>query len=632
MILEYFNAREATKIGVSLADNFASSKTLSGSASGQKKTAQPDALQEILARADREVRKLELNFYKKAKFANSFKWRLIENGIARETADAVTQALVLHLSQNGAASLQTDESDVAMPARSSSAQRKHLLIEGNKAFARGAYPEAAGFYRELLNHDPRNAEAANNLGAALLKLGHLNDAETYLRKAIEISPNFAEAHCNLGVVLRGKGETAESEIWLRQALKLKPNYVDARIHHGVSLLALGRLAEARARFGKVLKTEPRHADATFLMGQIARLEGRFEEAETRFKRALEINPKMPNVWAALALTRKMSSADSNWLKGALDIVNNGLSPIEEADVRFAIGKYCDDVGDFEQAFPNFKRANELLKTIADPYEPDARTSFVDDMIRIYTPAAISAVGGGVSASNKPIFVVGMPRSGTSLAEQIVASHPLASGAGEMGFINDKMLAPDSEMRQGLLGEAKMRTLAETYLRVLQERAGDSSRIVDKLPMNADYLGVIYSIFPNARIIYMQRDPIDSCLSCYFQHFSVAMNFTLDLKDLAHYFRQHQRLMAHWRAVLPAGSILDVPYAELVSDQEGSTRRILDFLGLEWDERCMDFHKTERHVVTASAWQVRQKIYKASVARWRNYEKFIGPLLDLKDPP
>jgi hypothetical protein len=173
-------------------------------------------------------------------------------------------------------------------------------------------------------------------------------------------------------------------------------------------------------------------------------------------------------------------------------------------------------------------------------------------------------------------------------------------------------------------------LAKEYLQVLEAKSGEALRVVDKAPVNSDYLGVIHSVFPNARFIYMQRDPIDTCLSCYFQKFVLSLNFTMDLSDLADYYRQHQRLMAHWHAVLPQGTILEVPYEELIADQAAWTRRILDFLDLEWDNRVLDFHNTQRAVVTASFWQVRQKIYKSSVRRWRNYEKFVGPLLDLKD--
>ena len=231
---------------------------------------------------------------------------------------------------------------------------------------------------------------------------------------------------------------------------------------------------------------------------------------------------------------------------------------------------------------------------------------------------------------KPVFVVGMMRSGTSLAEQIIASHPAAIGAGELQFWNDAVRVHEALIRRGELGEPIRKQLAEGYLRTLAGYSVDALRIVDKTPVNSDYLGVIHSVFPNARIIYMRRDPIDTCLSCYFQQFSPALPFTMDLRDLAHYYRQHWRLIEHWRAVLPPGAILDVPYAELVADQEGWSRKILDFVGLEWDERCLDFHKTKRPVVTASYWQVRQKIYNKSVERWRNYEKFINPLLDLRD--
>ena len=227
-----------------------------------------------------------------------------------------------------------------------------------------------------------------------------------------------------------------------------------------------------------------------------------------------------------------------------------------------------------------------------------------------------------------MFVVGMPRSGTSLAEQIIASHPAAHGAGELSFW-EMLVRTDRDARQGTLSEPARVKIAEKYLRLLESHSADALRIVDKAPVNSDYLGLIYSVFPKARVIYMRRDPVDTCLSCYFQQFLMGVTFTTDLSDLAHYYRGHQRLMAHWHAVLPPGFILEVPYEELVADQETWTRKMLDFIGLEWNDRCLNFHENTRQVVTASAWQVRQKIYKNSVARWRNYEKFIGPLKALR---
>jgi tetratricopeptide (TPR) repeat protein len=486
-------------------------------------------------------------------------------------------------------------------------------------------------YEELLTLNPRLAEALNNLGAALYKLGQYKKAEGLWRQAIAIKPDYAEAHGNLGVVLRWTGRIPEAEDWLRRALKLKPNYTDARYNLGVTLILRGRLRDAKAHFKKVLRVTPRHAEALFGMGQVAGIEGRFDEAGTLYERALEINPKMPIAWAAMAGIREMTSSDHAWLQGAEEIAASGIAPLEEADLRFAIGKYYDDVEDFERAFHSYRRANELQKNVAENYEREVRTRWVDDLIRVYTRQRCSQVEPGASASAKPVLVVGMMRSGTSLVEQIIASHPSADGAGEVGYWSNAVYRHETAIRQGALLDAPLRNkLAEDYLRALASHSVDALRIVDKTPVNSDYLGVIHEVFPNARIIYMRRDPIDTCLSCYFQQFLPALNFTMDLSDLAHYYREHRRLMAHWHAVLPPGTILDVPYAELVADQNGWTRKILDFLELEWNERCLDFHKTSRPVVTASFWQVRQSVYKDRVERWRNYRKFIRPLLDLND--
>jgi hypothetical protein len=269
-----------------------------------------------------------------------------------------------------------------------------------------------------------------------------------------------------------------------------------------------------------------------------------------------------------------------------------------------------------------------LKTAAEDYDRKERSQFIDESIRVYSRDAISTIGAGGSSSAKPVFVVGMPRSGTSLAEQIIASHPAAYGAGELDFWA-ALMTKDKGQAQRMLGEPARSKAAEEYLRILESFSGSASRVIDKAPVNSDFLGLIYSVFPDARVIYMQRDPIDTCLSCYFQQFLTGINFALDLSDLVHYYREHQRLMSHWRAVLPPGFILDVPYEELVSDQETWSRKIVDFIGLEWEPGVLEFHTNKRQVTSASAWQVRQRVYKSSVARWRNYEKFIGPLKTLQ---
>jgi tetratricopeptide (TPR) repeat protein len=390
------------------------------------------------------------------------------------------------------------------------------------------------------------------------------------------------------------------------------------------------LRDARSQFEKALKYQPRNADALFGLALLTMTEGSFDQTGAMLSRALQVNPGMPRALASQAGLRKMTPSDGAWLKNAEEVAASEIAPLDESELRFAIAKYYDDVEDFKRAFENYKRANELLKSVAEPYDREAHKGFVDGVIRAYTKEAVARVDSGSSNSTKPVFVVGMPRSGTTLAEQIIASHPSAKGAGELEFWANAVREHEALIQQGPPNESTRTKLAEAYLRVLDARSGDALRIVDKTTVNSNYLGVIHSVFPNARIIYMQRDPIDTCLSCYFQKFVLSLNFTMDLSDLADYYRQHRRLMAHWRAVLPPGTILDLPYEELVADQEGWTRKIMDFLGLEWNERVLNFHETKREVATASFWQVRQKIFKSSVQRWRNYEKFIGPLKQLKD--
>ena len=622
MIISWLNAREAAEIGAALADEFAPQANAAASR-GSPQSGGAGSMEQLLRRADSEVRPLHLNFYKKAKFANSFKWRLIENGVERETADGVTQSLVLHLSQNLTPAL--SQSSAEAPAgRPDRAKAQHLVRQGNKFFEQGAHAEAAALYEEAVELDSSFAEALNNLGSSLSHLGRYEEAEHCYRESIAINPNFSDPHANLGVLLRQKSYLSDSEALLRRALKLRPTDLDARINLGLTLVFLGRLRDARAYFAKVLKTTPRSGLALYGMGQIAALEGQFEEAETTFRRVIEINPKMSNAWAALPLTRKMTKADGEWLKGAEEIAASRIHPLEEANLRFAIGKYRDDVNDFPDAFKNFKRGNELLKTAAEDYDRQERSTFISGLIRTYSREAISTIGAPGSSSAKPVFVVGMPRSGTSLAEQIIASHPAAYGAGELNFWA-ALMEKDDELSHAVLSEPARLRVAEEYLRILEGFSASASRVIDKAPVNSDFLGLIYSVFPNARVIYLQRDPIDTCLSCYFQQFLTGLNFTLDLSDLAHYYREHQRIITHWRAVLPPGFILDVPYEELVADQETWSRKMVDFVGLEWDPRCLEFHTNKRQVTTASAWQVRQKVYKSSVARWRNYEKFIGPL-------
>ncbi|MGP8035014.1 MAG: tetratricopeptide repeat-containing sulfotransferase family protein [Steroidobacteraceae bacterium] len=636
MLLDALNTDDAEAVGISLAEEVvlrttsgaAGTRLQKGAADAQRKRAQK-FLQQFLRRVDREARSLKLNFFKRAKLANSFKWRLLDEGVDEALVDELTQALVLRLTAKLAEPGSTPHGAATAGARHSARDLQALQVRGGKLLARGAYTEAQACFEELLSFDSRDAAARNSLGIVYARMARYGEAEAEFRRAIGIRANFPEAHFNLAGVLQSTGRYNESEVPLRRALKLKSAYLDARISLGMTSVLTGRLEEARKCYEMALRAAPRNTQALVGLGHLDGLEGRLAEAEAGYRRALEVDPDASYAWAALAAMRRMTPADAAWVKRAEELVGSGLTPLDEGTLRFAIGKYYDDVGDFTRAFRSYQKANELSRQRAEPYDRGAHTRLVDDLLRVRTEEAIASAGAGGSDSERPVFVLGMPRSGTSLVEQIIASHPRVHGAGELDFWQLAMRRHEGALRQGLLTEPLRRKLARDYLKVLAGRSADALRVVDKAPMNASCLGLIHATFPRARIIYLRRDPADTCLSCYFQQFPPALNWAMDLEDLAHFYRQSHRLAAHWHRVLLPGTILDVPYAELVAEPETWTRRVLEFLGLPWDERCLEFHRTIRAVTTASAWQVRQKIYRSSVQRWRNYEKFIAPLLPLR---
>ncbi|MGA2550780.1 MAG: sulfotransferase [Burkholderiaceae bacterium] len=627
-MFEWFDAQRASDTGNLLADFFAAQAVVSGPAGGKPGGSSHDMVRDLILRASDEARELRLNLYKRTQLAKAFRWRLVSLGVERAFAHRVARELVIHLWMNRRKSAWSGASRGPVAVRRT--REEALFLLGNEMLGRGDRVHAISCYQEAIKFNPGLAAAYNNLGCALIGLGRLKEAETHFAKAVELEPNFAEAHTDLGNLYRERGLIAQSEISLRKALKIKPKYVPALINLGLTTSLLGQSKEARSCLEKALKIEPRNPVALVEMGNLLGREGKFAEAETHFKRALAIDANLCNAVAAIMANRKMTTADEEWPKRAKELIQNGVEPVDELKLRYAMGKYFDDIGDYDRAFENFQRANALRKQTSEPYDPVRRTRFVDDMIRVYDQARVLQVQSGSSSSERPVLIVGMMRSGTSLAEQIIASHPSAAGAGELAFWGDAFQKHGQQIRKGeSLSPSELAELGQAYLTVLSGYSSDALRVVDKAPINSDYLGLIHSVFPQARIIYMQRDPIDTCLSCYFQSFSADFNFTVDLAHLAQFYREHHRLIAHWRAVLPPSSFLDVPYEALVSDPEQWSRRMIDFIGLPWDARCLNFHKTDRVVTTASQWQVRQKIYNSSVARWRHYEKYIAPLKGLE---
>lgn len=633
MLLKWWDAREVVEIGTTLADCFRpqGGRELPVNREERPSRISQREIESFLRRVTREVGPRKLNLFKRAKLLNSFKWRLREHGFDGDEADELTQLMLFRLYRSDARFVVPAGAELPDPARASARRITSLLAEADAQFAVGRRAETAAILRRVLRIDPDHAVAHTKLGAALCYLGEYREAEQILRRAVELDRRSAEAHLNLGALLYYKGEFAASETVLRRAAKLDPRNAETLVSLGQTLGVRSRLDDAKDCFAKALVLKPRNASALCGLGWLASIEGRFDDCEKLYREALAADPRKPRAWASLAEIRRMTTADGEWLENVKRLITADMPPFEEAALRFAMGKYFDDLGNFAQAFGEYRRANELQKLVARPYDRSERSSFVDETIRVYTADEMRRrVEGGASESMKPVFVIGMMRSGTSLVEQIIASHASAAGAGELDFWKDAARRYRDRLPRGVPDAPLAKKLASSYLDELNGHSRNALRVVDKSTFNSDYLGLIHAVFPNARIIYLRRDPVDTCLSCYFQQFANGASFTLDLADLAHYYREHHRLIQHWRAVLPTSSLLEVPYAELVADQESWSRRMVEFIGLEWDPRCLEYYTTQRPVVTASNWQVRQRIYSSSVGRWQKYQRFIRPLLELRE--
>jgi tetratricopeptide (TPR) repeat protein len=490
----------------------------------------------------------------------------------------------------------------------------------------GRLDQAVASLRRALRMRPDLAEVWNNLGNAERDLGRLDAAVEALREALRLKPGFAKAHNNLGNALLDLGRLDEAGASYRRALEIDANYAEAHGNLGSALRLQGRAAEARSHCERALAMDAGTPAALTLLAHLRSDAGQFAEARTLLERAVAIEPTHAEAWAGLAGLRRMSRADADWLAGALRSAER-TAPRNEIPLRFAIGKFHDDVGDYDEAFISYRRANDLAKRHRPRHDQGLLTAGVDRLMELQTAEWLRrAVASGVR-SQRPVFIVGMPRSGTTLAEQILASHPDVYGAGELPYWNG---AAGGYPVSGA-GDPALTKLAEDYLALLGEVSPDARRVVDKMPGNFMFLGLIHAALPLARIIHLTRNPLDTCLSIYFQDFGPAHAYANDLEDLAHYHRQYRRIMDHWRRTLPAGTVLDVPYEGLVQDYEHWSRAMLEFVGLPWDARCREFHGTARTVSTFSKWQARQPINTASVGRWRHYEKFVGPLRALLAP-
>ena len=501
-----------------------------------------------------------------------------------------------------------------------------LLNLGMTVQAMGQYDEAKQLYWQVLAKQPDNVDALSNLGDVLRIQGMLDEAEEYLKRGLALQPNHVGLIGNLGVVFNAKNRFEDAANCFNRILSIYPRNLIALNNLGATMFAQGRLDIAEDCYKQALCINPENADTLNNIGVLMLNQGNLIGAEENLKRAISIKPDFTKAYFHYVQTRKITR-DDNQLIAHLEgmTASSELSSGEKSDVNFALGKCYDDRGEYEKAFLNFKNGHRLEEQ-RSPFNPARHIDEVNKLIETFNKEFYFQRAAFGSHSKVPIFIVGMPRSGTTLVEQIISSHPDVFGAGELYFMDSIR----NEISLGCINQLTQQEVLifanryETYLRSFSSSA---LYVTDKMPQNFLHLGLVRLCFPNARIIHCKRDPLDTCLSIYTQKFATDHPYAHTLENMASYYTQYIRLMQHWKNILP-GSIFEIQYEKLVTDPEVTTKNLLEFCNITMDELPV-FNRNNRVVNTASSWQVRQPMYSSSIGRWKRYQSFLEPLMQLE---
>ncbi|MEJ2033555.1 MAG: sulfotransferase [Deltaproteobacteria bacterium] len=501
---------------------------------------------------------------------------------------------------------------------------------GKAAAGQNRLEEAASCYRKALKLQPVHSDAWNNLGLICLAQNKLTEAIASFRQVIALKPDYAEAHFNLAVAFYDQGKLDDAVASIRQVLILKPHSAVAHFNLGNFLMAQGKLEEAIVGFRQALDEKPDYAEALCNLGVIYNELGRKESAIASLRKALSLKPD--NVLAFKGLSRIMKfSEDDDVLRKMENLYSEGkLSRAERKDLGFALGNVFGDLKEYDKSFNYFLKANRLKRKSYE-YSIQNDCNFFERIKEVFSADFFASHHGSGHQDRSPIFILGMPRSGTTLVEQILASHPLVFGAGELAILGHitSSICTGREIAQFPecmlhLGMDALARIGSDYLEKIRRQANDAEYITDKMPHNFLRVGLIKAILPHAKVIHCIRNPMDNCLSIFKMDFTGPHGYAYDLVEIGQYYNLYRALMAHWEEVLP-GFMYPLEYEKMVVDPERQTRNLLDFCGLPWDEACLHFYETERRVVTASLVQVRRPIYRDSIEVWRRHASQLEPL-------
>jgi len=476
------------------------------------------------------------------------------------------------------------------------------IARAREAMHAGDFATAAELYRRQLRKQPNSADLLAHLGVAEVYLGDVEGGRKKLLKAQRIAPKDAEVLRQIAMSYWMQGRLDDAIRYLDKALAQKRGDPSLLGSKADMYFFKGEYERALGLLEPVIEQPAKDISSVSVYAKLCRRLKRHEEALERVRRRME---------------------------------ESRLAPADRSTLLFICGAILNEMGRHDEAWTAYKEANDLR---GSSFDPDFFHAKIDEMIASWTPQALERLPRARARSDLPVFIVGMMRSGTSLVEQIIATHPKAFGAGELSdmrnVVADLMGITTHEMpfmtNPGAIRPAAFDRGSRAYLSRLRKFAPWATRISDKHPFNAMHLGPIALMLPGAHVVHCLRDPIDTCLSCYLHNFAGASTMFCDLSHLGHFYRGYRRLADHWHEVLDI-PILEFRYEDLVEDQEGQTRRLIDFIGLEWDEACMYFYETDRVTMTASNEQVRRPIYKTAVKRWKKYEEHLGPLIEALGP-
>jgi tetratricopeptide (TPR) repeat protein len=491
-------------------------------------------------------------------------------------------------------------------------------------------PEAEELCLRVLNRTPNHPLALYILGT--LGIGYDDEKSLrYFARAVGEEPENPYYHLSLGETYLRLSEFSLAIKHIQQALELKPDIVEALCSLGDAYNAFDKGEMALPLFEKALKINRNHPAARLGLPHTLASLGRMDEAGTLLKETIEERIAVPAAYSALVQTRKFTKEPSELAAILTELRDTSHGSEGAAALHYAAGKVLNDLRLYKEAMDHYKAGNQAG---GNKFDLEGYRRWVDAIIETFTPELFASRAAYGNPSELPVFVLGMPRSGTTLTEQICASHPNVHGAGELSKLRRVANGIGFAKRSNAnLSESiatitpdLTRILAEEHLAYLRERAPDALRIVDKMPHNFELIGLICLLFPNARVIHCRRDAIDNCISCFVLQFNEAHSYSSDLETLGLYYREYDRLMRHWDKVLP-GRIFENRYETLIESQEEQSRRLINYLGLPWNDACLRFFDRDGSVNTLSRWQVRQPIYKSSVKRWKHYESEIQPLIE-----